>query len=119
MNQHDAVREVARIPEHAGAAACFAAPVTAGDRVVIPVADTQYGFGFGWGGGTGPEGEQGGGGGGGGGARSRGIAVIEVAPTGVTVIPIEDRTAIRLAAIAFASAGAALMARTLLKLIRG
>ena len=59
------------------------------------------------------------GGGAGGGARSRAVAVIEVAPDGVRVLPIEDYTQIRLASIAFVSMGAALMARTLLKLIRG
>lgn len=119
MNPEDAMTEVSRIPDRAGAAACFAPAVTAGDRTVIPVADVQYGFGFGWGGGTGPEGEQGGGGGAGGGAKSRGIAVVEVGPTGVRVLPIEDYTSIRLASITFASAATAIVARTMLKLLRG
>ena len=44
---------------------------------------------------------------------------LEVAPQGVRILPIEDHTAIRVAAITFASAATAILARTLLKLIRG
>ncbi len=120
MPAEDALAEVTRIPDRATAAACFGTPVTAGDRTVIPVADIQYGFGVGWGGSTPPDAKPGGhGGGAGGGARTRAIAVIEVAPNGVRILPIEDHTAIRIAGITFASAATAILARTLLKLIRG
>jgi uncharacterized spore protein YtfJ len=112
------IRDLAHLPEHANAGACFGAPSTAGDRTVIPVAEVMYGFGMGWGAGTADQ-ETGGGGGGGGGSRVRGIAVIEVAPDGVQVHPVVDTTALRLASIAFASAATAIVARTLLKLIRG
>ncbi|MGE3856239.1 MAG: spore germination protein GerW family protein [Dehalococcoidia bacterium] len=120
MATEDTLAEVTRIPDRATAAACFGAPVTSGDRTVIPVADIQYGFGVGWGGSEGgPSNPAGHGGGAGGGARTRAIAVIEVAPTGVRILPIEDQTSIRMAAIAFASAATAILARTMLKLIRG
>jgi len=116
----DTLAEVTRIPDRATAAACFGAPVTSGDRTVIPVADIQYGFGVGWGGSNQVPGTPGGhGGGAGGGARTRAIAVIEVAPGGVRILPIEDQTSIRIAAITFASAATAILARTMLKLIRG
>ncbi len=47
------------------------------------------------------------------------MAAIEVGPDGVSIHPIEDRTAITLARIAFVGATIALVARTLLKLVRG
>ena len=120
MEAPQAISELAHIPDRASASACFGAPTEAGGRVIIPVAEVAYGLGLGWGGGRGPgtEGE-GGGGGGGGGSRIRGVAVIEVGPDGVRVHPIEDRTAITLAGIAFASAATAITARALQKLIRG
>ena len=115
-----ALAEVTRIPERATAAACFGTAVSSGDRTVIPVAEVVYGFGVGFGGSEPHELSPGGhGGGGGGGARTRGVAVIEVAPNGVRILPIEDQTSIRMAGIAFASAATAILARTLLKLIRG
>lgn len=114
-----ALDQIARIPEHAGAASCFGTAVTAGERTVIPVAEVQYGLGFGWGGGVDPAKGSGSGGGAGGGARSRAVAVIEVSPDSVRVLPIEDYTQIRLASIAFVSATVAIVGRTLLKLIRG
>ena len=124
MATEDTLAEVTRIPDRANAAACFGAPVVSGDRTVIPVADIVYGFGVGWGGS-----EPGAsdlttgicshGGGAGGGARTRAIAVIEIAPHGVRILPIEDRTSIRIATITFASMATAILARTLLKLVRG
>ena len=115
-----ALDQLARLPEFAGASACFGSAVTAGERTVIPVAEVQYGLGFGWGGGTDARTQSGGAGGGAGGvARSRAVAVIEVAPDAVRVLPIEDYAQIRLASIAFVSTTIALTARTLLKLIRG
>lgn len=114
-----AMDRVARLPEFAGASACFGTAVTAGERVVIPVAEVQYGLGFGWGGGSDPSNGSGSGGAAGGGARSRAVAVIEIAPDQVRVVPIEDYTQIRLASIAFIGTTIALVARTFLKLIRG
>ena len=122
MEPTEAVAELARMPEHVGAGTCFGMPVSAGDRTVIPVAEVVYGFGFGWGSGgdEGAEGEDyGTGGGGGGGSKARGVAVIEVSPGGVQIHPVRDRTAIALAQLAFASSAAALLSRTLIKLIRG
>ena len=124
MSAEDAVAQVLGIPERATAAACFGTPVTAGERTVIPVADIQYGFGAGWGAGwgtseTNPTHSGGRGGGAGGGARTRAIAVIEITPQGVRVLPIEDHTSIRIAGITFSSAATAIVSRTLLKLIRG
>jgi hypothetical protein len=49
----------------------------------------------------------------------RGVAAIEAGPDGVSIHPIEDRTAITLARIAFVGATTALVARRLLKLVRG
>ena len=115
-----ALDQLAKLPEFAGASACFGQAVTAGERTVIPVAEVQYGLGFGWGGGRDAKTDNvGTGGGAGGGARSRAVAVIEVAPDSVRVLPIEDYTQIRLASIAFVSTTVALAARTFLKLIRG
>lgn len=115
-----ALDRIARIPEFAGASACFGNAVSVGERTVIPVAEVQYGLGFGWGGGRDAKADSAGSGGGaGGGARSRAVAVIEVAPDSVRVLPIEDYTQIRLAGIAFVGATVALVARSFLKLIRG
>lgn len=120
MTSEQAIADIARIPDRAGAATCFGAAVTSGDHTVIPVADVSYGFGFGYGRGhDAATGSEGGGGGGGGGARSRGVAVIDVSPQGVRILPIEDQTSIRLASITLASASTAIVARTLLKLLRG
>ena len=120
MTTEDTLAEVTHIPERATAAACFGAPITSGDRTVIPVADIMYGFGVGWGHADAVGDQPGGrGGGAGGGARTRAIAVIEVAPHGVRILPIQDQTSIRIAALAFASAATAILAPTVLKLIRG
>lgn len=122
MQPPDVFRDLAQIPERATAGSCFGAPTTAGERTVIPVAEVLYGLGVGWGGGVAKREEaedSGGGGGGGGGSRIRGVAVIEVAPDGVRVHPVRDETSIVLAGIALASASSAIVARTLLKLIRG
>jgi uncharacterized spore protein YtfJ len=122
MEPTDAVAELARMPEHTGAGTCFGMPVSAGDRIVIPVAEVVYGFGFGWGSGGKEEVEGddfGTGGGGGGGTKARGVAVIEVSPGGVQIHPVRDRTAIALAQLAFASSATAILSRMLIKLIRG
>jgi uncharacterized spore protein YtfJ len=120
MEPPEALKGLATIPERATAAACFGPAATIGDRTVIPVAEIYYGFGVGWGGGSDPATKaEGGGGGGGGGARARGVAVIELSPEGVRIHAVRDDTAITLAGIAFASVATAIVARTLLRLIRG
>lgn len=120
MNAPEALQELSRIPDRSSASVCFGPATAVGERMVIPVAEVYYGLGLGWGGGTDPKtNAQGGGGGGGGGSRSRGVAVIEVGPEGVRVHAVRDDTAITLAGIAFASMATAIVARTLLKLIRG
>ncbi len=91
--------------ESASSARVFAAPVTSGDRVIVPAAavSASFGFGFGGGGGRGAadKGEVGGGGGGGGGGRStaRPVAVIDLGPAGVQIHPVIDQTRIAIAAL--------------------
>ncbi len=124
MTQDERFRELTSIPERANAAACFGEPVTSGDRTAIPVAQVSYSIGFGYGSGgerpseNGPV-SLGGGGGGGGSGRSRAIAVIEVSPDGVQVLPIHDHTSITLAGITLGGTAIALVSRTLIKLFRG
>jgi hypothetical protein len=78
---------------------------TAGERSVIPLVETMFSGGYGGGGGGGVSGGGdgdeglGGGGGGGGAGRSRTVAIVEVAPEGVTIRPVIDKTAITLAVI--------------------
>ena len=124
MTQEERFRELSQIPERATAAACFGEPITSGDRTAIPVAQVSYGMGFGYGsGGERPSKEGsfslGGGGGGGGGSNSRAIAVIEISPDGVKVLPIHDHTSVTLAGITLGGTVVALVSRTLIKLIRG
>lgn len=124
MTQEERFSELTQIPERASAAACFGEPVTSGDRTAIPVAQVSYAMGFGYGGGGERPTESGsislgGGGGGGGGGSSRAIAVIEVAPDGVRVLPIQDHTSIALAGITLGGTAIALVSRTLIKLFRG
>jgi uncharacterized spore protein YtfJ len=123
----ESLAELASIPEKATAAACFGETSVVGDHLVIPVAEVTYGLGFGYGYGTNrstredaeSETGSGGGGGGGGGSHVRGVAVIHASPSGVEVHPIRDETALLLARMASISATIAIVARTLLKLIRG
>ncbi|MDA1061680.1 MAG: spore germination protein GerW family protein [Chloroflexi bacterium] len=121
----ESLAELASIPEKATASACFGDSTVVGDHVVIPVAEVTYGLGLGYGYGSGrstrddAQRDVGGGGGGGGGSHVRGVAVIHASPSGVEVHPIRDETAITLASIALAATAVAIVARTLLKLIRG
>jgi len=118
----ESLAELASIPEKATASACFGDSTVVGDHVVIPVAEVTYGLGLGYGYGSGrstrddAERDVGGGGGG---SHVRGVAVIHASPSGVAVHPIRDETAITLASIALAATATAIVARTLLKLIRG
>lgn len=75
---------------------------TAGERSMVPLIETQFAGGYGGGGGIDQTENTGFGGGGGGWARSRTVAVVEVAPEGVTVLPVVDKTAVTLAGIAAA-----------------
>jgi uncharacterized spore protein YtfJ len=88
-----------------GVTTVFGEPVKAGERVLIPVAETSMGGGVGYGRGTDGEGEGravrfGIGGGGGGGATTRAVAVIIAEPDGVTVRPIVDVGKLALAGLA-------------------
>jgi uncharacterized spore protein YtfJ len=97
----------------ASASTCFSSPVEVGDRTIIPVAEVVTGFGAGGGGGEGKEEPEPGagnsdakdmnsgeGGGGGGFTRSRPVAVVVIAPEGVTVEPVVDATQIAMAGLA-------------------
>jgi|SRR5579884_2748045 len=83
----------------------FGRPVEKGEVTVIPCAEVFAGMGLGGGRGTSAPSQQqtageGEGVGGGGGGRARPIAVIAVAPDGVTVRPVLDVTRIALAGVA-------------------
>ena len=97
-----------------GASAVFGEPTTQNGVVVIPVAQTQFGFGYGGGYGsngkehttedvtaneTGEGAASGGGSGGGAGARSTPLGFIRVSSEGVKFEPITDETRIPLAGI--------------------
>ena len=92
----------AELQEKANVNACFGAPVTIEDRVVIPVASVAYGFGAGMG--QGKESEEGveeidSGGGGGGGVNARPLAAIDVTSEGTKVEPVIDEQKVALAGI--------------------
>jgi uncharacterized spore protein YtfJ len=104
------IGSAARAEEIAGAFANVAegkgavgAVTTAGERSMVPLTETLFAGGYGGGGGVAAEtADTGVGGGAGGFARSRTVAVVEVAPDGVTVRPVVDKTAVALAGIAAA-----------------
>ena len=114
------LEKIGSIGDEINVDAVFGKPETAGDRVLIPVAEIAYGFGAGLGtagscdccecddeeGAENCEcechtelGEGAGGGGGGGGGLARPIAYIEVGPEGTKVQPIMDEQKIALAGI--------------------
>ena len=99
----------ARAEEMAGAFAnvtegkgAVGAVTTAGERSMVPLTETMLAGGYGGGGGLDQTENVGVGGGAGGFARSRTVAVVEVAPDGVVVRPVVDKTAVTLAGIAAA-----------------
>ena len=105
--------QISRALERAGSGeGAVGAPVTVGDRTVIPLIETFASGGFGGGSGLGTEGGgnegSGAGGGGGGIGRSRTIAIADVGPEGVKVRPVVDLTGLALPAV---SAIAALVMR--------
>jgi uncharacterized spore protein YtfJ len=80
--------------------AVFGQPVTAGDKVVIPIASVSYGFGMGFGEATGQEVEESNGGAGGGegaGMSARPLGVVEITPERTRVEPIVNEQALTLA----------------------
>ncbi|HET9016388.1 MAG TPA: spore germination protein GerW family protein [Thermomicrobiaceae bacterium] len=90
-----------QLPSHMNAGTVFGAPVTQGDRTVIPVARVSVGFGFGAGAGQGMDaasGGFGGGGGGGGGAQGDPVGYIEVTPSSTRFVPTVDVTRIVMSA---------------------
>jgi uncharacterized spore protein YtfJ len=92
-----------RLIASADVAKVYAAPITHGDRLLIPAAEVVAAAGFGMGSGTGDTGRarRGGGGGGGGGGTTlaRSVAVIVSSPDGVEIRPVIDVTKIALAAL--------------------
>jgi uncharacterized spore protein YtfJ len=83
----------------------YTAPITHGDRLLIPAAEVVAVAGFGMGSGTGDMGaragsaRRGGGGGGGGRTLARSVAVIVSSPEGVEIRPVLDLSKIALAAL--------------------
>jgi len=96
---------------------------TIGERTIIPVAEVMYKFCMGFGKGkprraepAAAEGEEGEGAGGGGGVRARPVAVLEVTPTGMQVVPIVDVTRMALAGILMGTAAVCMTGRYLMKM---
>lgn len=71
-----------RLQSSATVKCVYGDPITAGDRVVIPVARVKFGFGAGGGKFTGS--------GGGGGVRADPAGMVEVTPAGSRFIPFRD-----------------------------
>ena len=89
---------LARLTQGLSASTVFGKPEKIGDRLVITAATLERAGGFGFGGGGGRSG--GGGGGGGGAAEGRPVAIIEIGPNGVRLMPVLDFTRISVAVIA-------------------
>jgi len=83
-----------RVKPQVGVDAVFGPPRTVGDRTIIPVARVAYGFGMGAGAGKpakdGSQDAEQAGAGGGAAAMATPVAVVEVTPDGVRVIPVVD-----------------------------
>jgi uncharacterized spore protein YtfJ len=101
------VKMMDRFKDIASASTCFGTPIQVGDQTIIPAAEVMAGFGAGGGSGEGPAADDddegtgsGEGAGGGGFSRARPIAVVVVAPEGVTVEPVLDVTQIAMAGVA-------------------
>ncbi len=95
MNITDVVRSIGEtIGATATVRTVFGEPVTAGQRLVLPVATIRYSFGGG--GGSGPEDgseepkKRGGGGGGGGHVVARPCGVVDVTPDGVRFLYYQE-----------------------------
>ncbi len=89
--------------------AVYGKPIKEGERTIITASEIAVGGGFGFGGGFGPPDEEdiakgenpeasaGSGAGGGGGSSGRPVAIVEITPAGVEVIPVPDVTKIAIA----------------------
>lgn len=97
--------EMVRAFTAAGTGQGVVGPATAaGERTAVPLIETLFAGGYGGGGGQeGTTSDIGAGGGGGGFARSRTVAILEVAPDGVRIRPVFDKTAVILAGIGAAA----------------
>jgi uncharacterized spore protein YtfJ len=93
-----AVEGLTAVLGEAAPSTVFSEPRQVGDTLLITASawERAGGFGFGNGGGTDAEGAggQGSGAGGGGGSQGRPVAVIQITPAGVKVIPVIDFTRI-------------------------
>lgn len=101
----------------------FGPPQTMGDRTIIPVAEVAYAFGGGFGKGKkkepaeGEEAPEGEGGGGGGRVKARPVAVLEVTPEGLCVVPIRDETKMEIAKLTAVTVGICMACRTMGKMM--
>ncbi len=103
MNVEDLVRSIGEsISASATVKTIYGEPVTAGQRVVIPVAKVRCAFGAGGGSGkrAGDPPQEGGGGGGGGGVVVQPCGLVEVSPEGTRFIHFRDPLVLAGAAIA-------------------
>ncbi len=105
----------------ASVSAVFGQPVTAGNKVVIPMATVQYGLGFGFGEGTGQMAEKAGvgtGGGWGGGVSAKPLGLVEITPERTRVEPVVNEQTLALAGMALAAWSVFWISRTVLKILR-
>lgn len=110
----------AGMKETASVQSVFGPPQTVGERTIIPMAEVMYAFCGGFGKGKAPqtppeaEGE---GGGGGAMMKARPVAVLEMTPQGMQVVPIRDETRITLALLMLGTAAVCMTGRLLGKLM--
>jgi len=93
--------QIQEMQKNANVDAVFGAPVTSGDKTVIPMAAVSYGFGLGFGEGMDQEGEGGTGGGGGAGASAKPVGLVEITPAGTEIKMVVNEQQVALAGIAF------------------
>jgi uncharacterized spore protein YtfJ len=93
--------QIEEMQKNANVDAVFGAPLTSGDKIVIPIATVSYGFGLGFGEGMDKEGEGGTGGGGGAGATAKPVGLVEITPEGTHIKMVVNEQQVALAGIAF------------------
>lgn len=93
--------QIEEMQKNANVDAVFGAPVTSGDKIVLPIATVSYGFGLGFGEGMDKEGEGGTGVGGGAGATAKPIGLVEITPEGTDIKMVVNEQRVALAGIAF------------------
>lgn len=101
--------------------AVFGQPVTAGDKVIIPMATVQYGLGFGFGEGTGQMADKAGvgtGGGWGGGVSAKPLGLVEITPERTRIEPVVNEQTLALAGMLLAAWSVFWISRTVLKILR-